>query len=285
MGHIRNILAERHIGKNRLYSDHIRLEISEALHLHLRDWRLIFDTDEMEVLKDVMVKGFEKWKEMGSPEGGDNPYMDFTVLAEQYCKDEGFHADRLAVEEEEDSSIHLHFGGMRLHLKPADFLILAQQMWLAYLQYNRLNKKSIFLATLDYHPVVDEYIKELKNELEHEPFSGIDEDYVDVIENHLACKSCATKSLGTVKRPDGLPKNFPGSVKEEDDICYLLSLWASMRRDGYAEGPYKHQLMRVYKQKDGTLFAKDSHRMACLLHLGYKKVDVLIIEEESGWRE
>ncbi len=285
MGLIKEILAERHIGKRGLYSSHARVEISEAIHFHFREWRTIMSPEDFEILSKIFAKAYKAYEEAGKPEQGENPYKDFTVFAEENLKDEGYHATRLGIEEEEDSTIHMHFRDTRLHLKPADFLILAQQMWLAYLQYNRLHKEEIYLAELDYHPVVDEYMKELEKELEDEPFSHMEEDYDDVIKNHIACKMCATQSLGAVKRPDGLPDNFPGSVKEEDDICYLLSLWASIKRDGYAEGPYKYQLMRVYKQKDGTLFAKDSHRMACLLHLGYKKVDVLIIEEESGWRE
>lgn len=278
MGHIKSILSERQIGKERLYPSHARLEISECVHFHYRDLRFVMSSQEMEVWGKIFKEGLKKWEEMGQPEQGDNPYKGFTVLCEEHLPDEGYHANRLAIEEEEDGSIHTHYGALRTHLKPVDFLILAQQMWLAYLQYNKQHKTLISLGDLTYHPVVDDYVRILSNceEDSHDKTSTID--------FMLANKWCRSNDIGT-KRPNGLPEEFPGKIPEGRDVEYLFSLCRSIKEHGYASGPYKYQLVRVYIQKDGSLYAKDSHRLACLLHLNYEEVNVLVVNEESGWRE
>ncbi len=277
MGAIKDILAERHIGEHGLYNDHARIEISENIHFHWRDSRLVMSADDFEILSKIFSDAYKAYEEAGKPVQGKNPYKDFTVFAEEHLTDTGFHSNRLGLEEEEDGSIHLHYRDLRLHLKPADFLILAQQMWLAYLQYNKQNWTSVSLDSLAYHPVVSSYITTLSNQ----KYVHRTNESVDSV---LRCKW--HECHGTdIKRPNGLPKDFPGSIPEYEDEEHLLNLLNSIKIYGYAKGPYRYQLMRVYKQKDGTLYAKDSHRLACLLYLGYEEAEVLVVNEESGWRE
>ena len=83
------------------------------------------------------------------------------------------------------------------------------------------------------------------------------------------------------KRLNGLPEDFPVEVPDDLKKDYLYRLYENIKKNGVF--PYHN--IRVYKQKNGTLYCKDSHRVACLIYLGYKEIPVVIVEEESGWNE
>ena len=280
MGKIREILAERRIGKRGMYSDHARLELSENIHLHWRDLRLAMSPADFEILKDMFVNAFAKYEGMGKPEQSETPYEVVVGLNEQDLTDAGYHSDRLGVEEQDDGSIHVHYRDLRMHMKPANFMVFAQQLWLSYLQYSKLKVSKVDLAKVTYHPVVDRYLEWLDQE-----HSNKDYPANNVFLHHLLIKYKESHPSDNVSRPDGLPKNYPGNVSETEDLVYLYVLHISLERYGYAKGPFAYQYMRVYKQKDGSLYVKDSRRLACLLHLGYKYIDAVVVDAESGWRE
>lgn len=282
MGKISEILAERRIGKRGMYSDHARLELSENIHLHWRDLRLAMSPADFEIFKDMVVNAFAKYEELGKPAQSEKPYEVVVGLCEKDLTDEGYHSDRLGVEEQEDGSIHAHYRDFRMHFKPADFMVFAQQLWLAYLQYNKLKVTKVDLSKVTYHPVVDKFLRLLEED---------DRDDVQVpnfrdsISYFLLIKDAETHPSEDNSRPDGLPKQFPGEVDVWVNSIYLVSLSRSLKEYGYAKGPFAFQYLRVYKQKDGSLYVKDSHRLACLIHLGYKEIEAVVVDAESGWRE
>lgn len=284
MGKIKDILAERRIGTRGMYGDHARLELMENIHFHWRDSRFVMTPQDFAALRQMFNDAYEKLIEAGSPESCDW----FSVLAEQNLQDNGYHATRLGVEEEEDNTIHLHYRDLRMHFKPADFMILAQHMWLAYLQYNRTHAVEINIEDLTYHPIVDIYIGWLEAETREDLDTKTASQTKPVIPSVAALvyiKHIETHSGKPLARPNGLPDWFPNTVDEEDDRLHLRSLLKSIELFGYAEGPYTYQYIRIYRQKDGSLYVKDSHRLACLKYLGYDKIKAVIVDEESGWCE
>lgn len=281
-GHIDKILAERQIGKRGLYSNHARLEISENIHFHYRDSRLVLTPETMEVLGKMFGSAVKKWNELGRPEIGPNPYEQVDTLAESPLPDEGHHASRFGVEEEKDGTIHIHHRDLRIHLKPADFLFFAREMQTAYLQYCRHHATDVSIKSLKYHQVVDKYVQILSDY--DKTGEKIDIDRITEVDGFLTIKNLGSMSpsLGT-KRPNGLPDDVPRNIPENMNRLYLLRLYESIKKHGYAKGPYQYQYIRIYGDRNGILTVKDSHRLACLIHLGYDKVKAVVVAAESGW--
>ena len=173
---------------------------------------------------------------------------------------------------------------MRIHLKPADFLLFVNEIRTAGLQYNKYRAKNINIKQISYHPVVDKYIEILKE-------YDTNGDKFDIsrsgeIDSFLTIKEIGVRSpsLG-LKRPNGLPTDVPGKIPDKLDTLHLLKTYESFKKYGYAQGPYQYNYIRIYLEKDGTIKAKDSHRLACLLHLGYSDIKAMVVESESGWTE
>jgi len=278
MGKIRDILSERRIGRTGMYADHARLELMENIHFHWRDLRIVMSPKDFLSLHKMVNDAEKAFRNCGSPQTCDW----FNVLAEENLEDAGYHNTRFGVEDEADGNIHTHYRDLRVHLKPADFLIQAQQMWFAYLQYSKDNAVEIDLQDLEYHEVVDTYMRWLREDPELSDTPTDDELSVQYL---VEIKHHGTHAGKDVARPNGLPEWFPNSLPEGLDREHLRNLYMSLVKHGYACGPYEYQYLRVYKQKDGSLYAKDSHRLACLKVLGCTKIMALVVDKESGWRE
>lgn len=277
MGNINNMLSERHIGKRGMYSDHARLEISENIHFHWRDHRLVMEISDFESMCKMFKKAQTKWLALNKPTSSEVPYKNVDILDEQDLINSGYHSTRMAVEEQDDGTIHIHYRDLRMHFKPADFIIFAQQVETSLLQYNKLKATDVILADLTYHPVVNKYIQWLKE------YDVCEKYKEEVITNMLEIKYIEAHPSDSLIRLNGLPKIFPGTPSEEQDKNYLISICESFKKYGYADGPFKYQYIRIYKQSDGILYVKDSHRFACLLHLGITHGQAIIIDSESEW--
>ena len=201
---------------------------------------------------------------------------------------EGQHANRLAIEEQSDGSVHIHYRDLRIHQKPADFLNFARQMWAAYLAYSRHHVRDVSLADLKTHDVVRTYLRWLDEYEDKGALAWADplRSASSVADLYLISRyqMSMSPSLG-LRRPEGLPQYVPQIVSNDFDRSYLIALYESILEYGFGEGPYAHQYMLVYRLKDGSLYAKDSHRYACLKFLGREIVPAVVVDAESGWDE
>lgn len=273
-------MAERPVFPRGLYSDHARIEVSEAIHFHYRDHRFMLTTATLRALSDLFREAVHRWTSMGAPEHSPVPYHQVDGLAEVPLPDEGFHSRRLAVEEESDGTIHVHYRDLRIHLRPADFLLFANEVEVARKQYVRVNETVVSMASVQHHPIVTtwrDYLIRLP--IDRPPVPDFETVWLQSRE-----ETSRSMTMGTF-RPNGLPPDVPAPIEKDTDIGLLEALYRSICLHGYASGPYRYNLIRVYRQKDGTLMVKDSHRLACLQALGLTQFRAIVVPAESGWRE
>lgn len=280
MGNIKKILSETIIGNSGLYDDHARLEIQEAVHFHYRDGRYILNKNDFISLCELFNEAYKKYVEIGMPENT----KDMVTLANKSLGN-SIHSNRIGSELDITSTIHIHYRDLRIHLTKPDYHALFQHIFtgnillnLTQFEYVNLTDKKIRL-----HPVVNQYINDLKkydnNEYEKE-------DADSVIYYSMIVRECEMMSEPNkkIERGNGFPLNYPKQIPKDIDRKYLFSIYESMKKYGYAEGPFFGQYIIIYKEKPDTLYVKDSHRVACLLHLELTKIRVLVTEPESGWK-
>ena len=282
MGKIKEILSESIIGNKGLYNDHARLEINENIHFHYRDGRYVFTKDDFITLHDIFNEAYKKYESIEMPESTKN----MIGLSEKPLKDNGFHSNRLGCELNEDNTIHLHYRDLRLHFTIPDFRNFVETLFNAYLTLNVITSNNINLKdkNIRFHPVVYEHIKELKK---YDNNEYPKEDADDVIKYMITIKMIESHPINsknnTIERKNGFPDKYPQQIPKTLDRKYLFSLYESIKKYGYASGLFNGQYITVYKEKDNHLYVKDSHRAACLLHLGYTNIKAVITEPQSGW--
>lgn len=278
MGNIREILCETVIGKKGIYENHSRLEIEENIHLHYRDGRYILKKEDFLNLVKLFNDAYLKYKEIGMPE-----FTKEMVQLSGGPLDNSIHGDRFGCELGYDDTIHIHYRDLRLHLNRPDFRIISESLHIGNMMLNIVEGKLIDLKdkNIRLHPVVYQHIENLKKYDNNEyPKENPD----DIIKYLLDIKKRESHHDNDIKRPNGLPTNYPGKVPPELDKKYLFCMYESIKKYGYADAPFYGQYIIVYKENESTLYVKDSHRVSCLLHLGMTKVKALVTEPESGWK-
>lgn len=279
MGDIKEILSETVIGKKGIYENRARLEIEENIHLHYRDGRYILKKDDFLILSKLFNNAQQKYKEIGTPEFT----KEMIQLANEPIGD-SLHDNRLGCELNHDNTTHIHYRDLRLHVNRPDFHILSENLHIGNLMLNMIEGEIVDLKDkkIRLHPVVYQHIENLKR---YDNNEYPKENSEDVIRYLLIIKRYESHPNDNIKRGNGFPVNYPGNIPIELDRKYLFSMYESIKKYGYAEGPFYGQYIIIYKENDdSTWYVKDSHRVACLLYLGMTKIKALVTEPESGWR-
>ncbi len=277
MGNIKEILSETPIGKKGIYENHSRLEIEENIHLHYRDGRYIFKKEDFLNLVRLFNEAYQRYKAIGTPE-----CMDKMVQLAGGPLGDSLHSNRLGCELGHDETIHIHYRDLRLHLNRPDFHIMAENLHIGNLMLNLIDSKNIDLTSknIRIHPVVHQHIENLKK---YDNGEYPKENPDDIIRYVLDIKKIESHPNNDIKRPNGLPENYPGKIPPELDRKYLFCMYESIKKYGYAEAPFYGQYIIAYRENENTLYMKDSHRVSCLLHLKMTNIKALITEPESGW--
>lgn len=277
MGNIKEILSETIFGKRGIYEDYARLEIEENIHFHYRDGRYIFNKEDFLTVAKVFIDALNKFIEIRTPEST----KEMVQLSGNYLK-ESLHNNRLGCELNFDNTVHVHYRDLRLHLNRPDFHKMAENLHIANLMLNLQDSQPIDLKDkrIRLHPVVHEHNENLRK---YDNMEYPKENPEDVIKYLLAVKRYQSHPNNNIKRPNGFPSNYPAEIPKELNRKYLFSLYESIKKYGYAEAPFYGQYIIIYRENESVLYVKDSHRVACLLHLGITNIKALITEPESGW--
>lgn len=280
MGNIKKVLNETIIGDDGLYDDHARLEIQEAIHFHFRDGRYILKKDNFLSLVKLFEEAYKKYKKLGMPEHT----KDMVTLSNSPLTIP-LHSNRIGSELDHTNTIHIHYRDLRLHLTLPDYRLFAENLHLGNIMLNLTKCEYIDMTDkkIRLHPVVNEHIKKLEkydnNEYKKEQAESV--VYYSMLIKEYVLYSDPSKKI---ERGSGLPTSYPGKTPTELDTKYLFSLYESIKKYGYAEGPFFGEYVIIYKENPSTFYVKDSHRIACLLHLGFTNIRALITEPDSGWK-
>lgn len=268
MGHIKKILNERPISKG-VYNDEARLELHECIHFHFRDLRLFFDRDTFIEVSNMFAKARRKYDEMGQPDTLEN------MAALDTCQlNPSFIGTRLAIELQKNNLVHIHYNDLRIHVNLGDLMA-----WFEVFEHAYPNIPAEFIQELDlnahkYHQVVDDHVEFL---ISHAAGEFRVQTPTDVKNRIFIDKF----SLGDYfQRNFGLPKDWPNPTPQVLDYAYLVALDNAIMTNGYApDGKY----MIAFKLKDGSIQFVNSHRLAVLKALGYKKAKCFVVDAPNDW--
>ncbi len=277
MGHNVIILAEDSIPTT-LHSRSLCLELRETIHDHFSDIRPVWTKEEFLTLSDHWAAARKKYDELGQPE----PAETSCTLDARMMSGDCLHRDRVALEVTKggspkgDDMVHFHYDNLRIHMTQSNFLQVAQIFKEALECYMNEFSKVINLNDLDVYwgTVVD---KEYLSALEEYEGGANPDDFKDLYlksRRLIRPEDEQRYSDGWLKREDGSEFRNQG-VPEEFDRKYLYAVLESIKKHGYGEGPYKNDYVRAQRTDEGKLLLTGSHRIACLLHLGYNEIRVV----------
>lgn len=274
MGHNERILSERAI-ETALYSDWpLTIELRENIHLHYRNWRPVVTKEQFLAITDAFAQARKKFDELGQPErDAHGPGLADVKLPSP------LHQNRVALELCTDGTIHFHFDDMRLHIDKRTFVRLGLVFKESLQEYCKHNSTTVKLSEVDsaivvqglYLPWLDEYTA--SQDSKEDP-----DNFPDMFSEHkklLRPENEQRYSDGWLKHPDGTEFRTR-SVPMEFDKKYLFTLFESIKKYGYGQGPYKYDYIRATCGADGKIYLTGAHRSACLIKLGYEEIPVII---------
>lgn len=116
MGEIKAILSESE--KNPSYfSDDLRIEQAEWIHLHWRDMRILLTPDQFAFIRQHILNAFDVWN--GKISNFDN------VLSTDTIPDGTIFGGRISIEEQMNGDFHFHYHDMRIELAREQFKAIA----------------------------------------------------------------------------------------------------------------------------------------------------------------
>lgn len=258
MGAIKHMLSYRRTLHGSGY-DHFIMEAAENVHLHWRDTRINLYPEEIEPFYRSVKAAYERIKELGFPSYNDKNVSLFAPPMK--CKEPGIFYNIASIEEQEVGGIHIHWRDTRLHMDKAHFIEFAYMFRDALSEFMRHNKKTIKIDDLEKpEGVSQEYYKMLED---YE--AGKYKDKYEAKDCHYFC----------LKR--GRDREKMDHIDPDVDRSLLFTLYESIKKYGYAKGPYINEYATVWKRPDGKLYFSGAHRWAVLKKLGYKEIDVCII--------
>jgi len=282
VGSNEHILSERAI-EPALYSDWpLTIELRENFHLHYRNWRPVVNKEQFLKITDAFAEARRKYDELGQPEKDEHgPTLGEVKLSPP------LHQNRLAVELCTDGTVHFHFDDMRLHMDQRTFFRMGLVFREALQEFCRTQAKAVKISECEvgdivrkvYLPWLEEYIEDMATPGVHYfPQSQLGDLVYTFLEakNQLRPEDQQRYSRGWLKRQDG-SEYRTRPLPEEMDRRLLYAIYESIKEYGYGEGPYQHDYIRAHPfvHDENKLFLTGSHRVACLIALGYDEIKVV----------
>lgn len=276
------ILAEREVDQTLYYNHECHLELRECIHDHIEDFRMVYGKDEFLNLSDHWIRARKVYDEAGQPEPAEqNIDLSYTTL-----EGERLHHQRAALEftvggapkDGGGDTIHFHYRHGRIHLTKRDFFRLARMFQEGLVSYSKYYQSIVDIkdpstklrdvAREVYLPWLAEYDEGKYPKEDPDAFWDMYLEHRNYIRPE------------EIQRPDGgwlRDRPRTRNVPEEFDRRYLFTVLESIKKYGYAEGPFKYELVRAQPVRGSDLIEiTGSHRAACLVHLGYRNIPVVI---------
>ena len=142
MGEVKYNLCKENFDIDPYFEKDLRLEVSEAIHLHWRDVRILITQDQFRALHTNLNKGFYDW---------DGHLADIdTILAECKLPDEILLNPVVSLEEQVNGCVHFHYKDVRIEMPQDAFVKMAGIFELAKVNYFKEREKLIELDSI--HP-------------------------------------------------------------------------------------------------------------------------------------
>lgn len=274
MGSIVDILRERFIGPG-VYNNTALLEINECVHFHYRDLRLVLLKEDFLSLCELFKRAEKKYHEIGSPQSTEK-----MVSLADVSISPGISNNRMGIEIQVADDVHIHYRDLRIHVNIADLLAMCEVFGTSQLNIPSRYITELNISDCFYHPVVNDYVKFLKEYSSGAPKSVAG---MKTLRNRMITMWSKVGDLAL--RVMGFPKDYPRQHNKEDDYDYLIALYESIKKYGYVPDDLDVGYMVAYKQKNGRIYLTGSHRLASLIALGHSKIKVILVSPETNWKE
>jgi hypothetical protein len=274
MGSIVDILRERFIGPG-VYNNTALLEINECIHFHYRDLRLVMSKNDFLALCGIFAKAEKKFREIGSPESTEQ----MVSLADTTIS-QGISHNRMGIEVQVRDDVHVHYRDLRIHVNIADLFAMCEVFGTAALNIPERYVAEVNISDCFHHPVVNDYVKFLKEYASGEPKKT---EGMKTLRNRMI--TTWSKVGDYFQRVLGFPAGYPRMHEKSDDDNYLIAMYESIKKHGYAPDDVDVGYMVAHKQSNGRIYLTGSHRLASLIALGYTKMKVVLVSPETNWKE
>ena len=178
-----------------------------------------------------------------------------------------------------DDTIHFHFDDMRLHIDPRTFIRLGLVFREGLQEYCKHNATVVKLSEVEYASIVDNSYLPFLDEYVSSNECKDSDNSLDVLLEHKRCLRPEDEqrySDGWLKSADGTECRARSVQLTAIDKTHLFTLFESIKKYGYGEGPYKYDYIRAERKDDGKIYLTGAHRVACLIKLGYEDVSIVV---------
>jgi hypothetical protein len=287
MGYHLKMLAEEQVDQTLYYDHGCTLELRECIHDHFEDMRPVYTKDEFLAMSDHWIAARKKYDEMGHPE----PEEQNCTLHNFQLPGERLHHERTALEfarggadrDGGGDTFHFHYRHVRTHLSKRDFNTLCDLWRQADKSYAQDFAETVDLKSENVRlgqVATEQYIPDLQAYLKDETIPRANPD--DFWDMYLKSKELIRPE--EQQRPDGgwLLDGEGNEVRtrvvpEDFNKRYLYTIYECINKYGYGEGPFKYDYVHVQRLPDDTYLVRGSHRVACLVVLGYTSIPAVVI--------
>ena len=244
MGIVKHNLAKENFAIEPYFKNDLRLEVSEAIHLHWRDIRILLTIPQWEEFYDCMVQGYKGWT-------GGLHSID-VVLDERKLPNEILLDPVVSLEEQENGCIHFHYKDMRIEMPQDAFVKMAGIFEQARANYFKGRECNIDLIDIDpydhiHKPTLEEWVSIGDYSREHlvtdfnDHISGI-AWMANMIDLGFEIKPIIVTKMsdGGYKRRDGFKRYMAYKELNEDYIpCYVVSEEVALTMPKNKEFPFR----------------------------------------------
>lgn len=246
MGEIKQLLSSTSFYAPSYFSEDLRVEVSEAIHIHWRDTRILLTVNQFKAFVHCLDTAYGNWNRNLS---------DLDILLQNTkLPDDVIFKQSASLEEQVNGCIHFHYNDVRLELKISDFLNLAVMFKDAHELYVSNNFKETMIPLNSINPYdhihfptkeqwlgIEGHSKEyLKNDwLSHK--DGIHWMATQIAKGHQIEPILVTvNSDGSYQRRDGFKRYMACKRLRYDLIpCYVVSEEIALSCPQHKKPPFR----------------------------------------------
>jgi len=154
MGDVKTVLATKDF-MDAYFEDALRLEVSEAVHLHWRDTRILLTPDQFKTFYNCLLRGYNVW---------DGGLADQDTVLHECVLPNGILLEPVvSLEEQENGCIHFHYKDIRVEINQSNFVNMALLFEEAKVNYFKEREQSIAIVEINpydhiHKPTFEEWV-------------------------------------------------------------------------------------------------------------------------------
>ena len=173
MGEIKKILSQLELKQDPYFYKDLRIEVSEAIHIHWRDTRILLTPNQFNDFINAIGRASYNWN-------GGLANQD-TVLDNSIIPDEVIFDKHMSLESQENGGVHFHYNDIRIEMSVQAFVSMANMFKDSLQKYYKNNFKEVIipLEKIDPYDHIHFPTKEQWLEIQGYSKEHLEKDYKD----------------------------------------------------------------------------------------------------------